>query len=257
MAIALGMQPSPNGLPDRQPRRRPAHWEGTGFGRILVAEDEPRISSFIERGLAANGFTTEVADSGDEALALARSGRFDLVILDVGLPKMDGFEVLRELRQACATVPVVILTASQSVRDTVAGLDGGADDYITKPFRFDELLARVRLRLRNERTTDATDMISVGDMKLDLRGRRAIVDGVDVDLSVRELAMAEMFFRHAGQVLSRAQLLDVVWGYDFDPGSNIVDVYVGYLRRKLGKHRISSLRGMGYRLERDAKITAA
>jgi DNA-binding response OmpR family regulator len=239
--------------------RRPSRpaWEGAAFGRILVAEDEPRISSLLERGLAANGFTTEVADRGDEALALARSGRFDLVILDVGLPKLDGLEVLRELRQASDTVPVVILTARGSVKDTLAGLDCGADDYITKPFRFEELLACVRLCLRGDRTTDATGTISVGDMSLDLRAKRAIVDGVETNLTARELAMAEAFFRHAGQVLSSAQLVVAVWGHDFDPGSNFVGVYVGYLRRKLGKDRISTVRGLGYRLETDAKVTAA
>jgi DNA-binding response OmpR family regulator len=236
---------------------RPAAWEGAAPSRILVAEDEPRIASLLERGLAASGFTTEVAESGDEALALARSGRFDLVILDVGLPRMDGLEVLRELRQASETIPVVILTARGSMKDTVAGLEGGADDYITKPFRFEELLACVRLCLRGERTIDATGTISVGDMSLDLRAKRAIVDGVEIDLTAREFAMAEAFFRHAGQVLSTAQLLDAVWGLDFDPGSNFVGVYVGYLRRKLGKDRISTVRGLGYRLENDARITAA
>jgi two-component system, OmpR family, copper resistance phosphate regulon response regulator CusR len=154
MTVVPGLHSSLNGVPDRQSRRP---------DRILIVEDEPRIVSFLQRGLAANGFATEVADSGDEALALARSGRFDLVILDIGLPKMDGFQVLRELRQARHTLPIVILTASGSVRDTIAGLDSGADDYITKPFRFEELLARVRLCLRSEPTADATDTLGVGD----------------------------------------------------------------------------------------------
>jgi DNA-binding response OmpR family regulator len=222
---------------------------------ILIAEDEVRISSFLERGLSANGFTTEVAESGDEALRLALTGRFDLVILDLGLPKLDGFEVLRELRHVNEELPVVILTAREDVRDTVAGFEGGADDYITKPFRFQELLARVRVRLRSERNAAATS-IRVGDAKLDLRTKQVLVDGRVIDLSAREFAMAEAFFRHPGQVLSREQLLDLVWGYAFDPGSNIVDVYVGYLRRKLGKHRISSLRGMGYRLEQEPRAKA-
>jgi two-component system, OmpR family, copper resistance phosphate regulon response regulator CusR len=219
------------------------------MSRILVAEDERRISAFLERGLTANGFTVEIAERGDEALELARSDRFDLVILDLGLPAMDGFDVLRELRRVNGHVPVVILTARENIRDTVAGLEGGADDYITKPFRFQELLARVRLRLRSERVAETTT-IRVGDMKLDLRTKQVTVGGQTVDLSAREFAMAEAFFRHAGQVLSREQLLDLVWGYAFDPGSNIVDVYVGYLRKKLGKQRITSLRGMGYRLEK-------
>jgi two-component system, OmpR family, copper resistance phosphate regulon response regulator CusR len=223
---------------------------------ILIAEDEERISSFLERGLTASGFTTETAVTGDEALRLARTGRFDLVILDLGLPNLDGFEVLRELRSEDEELPVVILTARENVRDTVAGFEGGADDYMTKPFRFQELLARVRVRLKSERNAAVTS-IRVGDMKLDLRTKQVVVGGKDIDLSAREFAMAESFFRHPGQVLSREQLLDLVWGYAFDPGSNIVDVYVGYLRRKLGKERIASVRGMGYRLEKDAGSSAA
>jgi two-component system copper resistance phosphate regulon response regulator CusR len=223
--------------------------------RILIAEDERPISAFLERGLTANGFTVEIAERGDHALALARSDRFDLVILDLGLPHMDGFDVLRELRKVNERVPVVILTARENVRDTVAGLEGGADDYITKPFRFQELLARVRLRLRGERAAEATTL-RVGDLKLDLRTKQVVVAGDEIDLSAREFAMAEAFFRHPGQVLSREQLLDLVWGYAFDPGSNIVDVYVGYLRKKLGKHRITSVRGMGYRLEKESRTRA-
>jgi DNA-binding response OmpR family regulator len=218
------------------------------MSRILIVEDEERIASFVEKGLRANGFTTSVAADGDSGLALAGSGRFDLVVLDIGLPGMDGFQVLRELRRAGSRVPVVMLTARDDVQDTVAGLEGGADDYITKPFRFEELLARVRVRLRGERAPEET-VLTAGGASLDLRTRRLSADGDDVDLSAREFALAEMFFRHPGQVLSREQLLSNVWGYDFDPRSNIVDVYVGYLRKKLGKARISSVRGMGYRLE--------
>jgi len=224
--------------------------------RILIAEDERPISAFLERGLISNGFTVEIAERGDEALELARSDRFDLVILDLGLPGMDGFDVLREFRRVNGRVPVVILTARENVRDTVAGLEGGADDYITKPFRFQELLARIRLRLRGERAREATT-IRVGDLKLDLRTKQVVVEGKEIDLSAREFAMAETFFRHPGQVLSREQLLDLVWGYAFDPQSNVVDVYVGYLRKKLGKDRITSVRGMGYRLEKEPGPRAA
>jgi two-component system, OmpR family, copper resistance phosphate regulon response regulator CusR len=216
--------------------------------RILIAEDEARITSFLEKGLRANGFTTAVAADGHEAVALAGSGDFDLLILDLGLPGRDGFDVLGELRGRGSKIPVVILTARDSVRDTVAGLEGGADDYITKPFSFEELLARVRLRLRGERAPEET-VLEAGGASLDLRTRRLAVGDVSADLSAREFALAEMFFRHPGQVLSREQLLSHVWGYDFDPRSNVVDVYVGYLRRKLGKDRIASVRGMGYRLE--------
>jgi DNA-binding response OmpR family regulator len=224
--------------------------------RILIAEDEARIASFLEKGLRANGFSTQVSAEGEEAFRLARSGKFDLLILDLGLPGKDGFDVLRELRKEGVQLPVVILTARDSVAETVAGLEGGADDYVTKPFRFEELLARVRVRLRGERAAEPT-VLRVDEAALDLRTRQAIVEGSTVDLSAREFALAELFFRHPGQVLSREQLLSHVWGYDFDPGSNIVDVYVGYLRRKLGKKRITSVRGMGYRLEKASHRSAS
>jgi DNA-binding response OmpR family regulator len=219
------------------------------MSRILIAEDEARIASFLEKGLRANGFTTSVVADGRDALAEAASGRYDLLILDLGLPGKDGFSVLDELRAAGSRLPVVILTARDSVRDTVAGLEGGADDYIAKPFRFEELLARVRVRLRGDHAPEET-VLQVGSVALDLRTRRIETDGESADLSAREFALAEMFFRHPGQVLSREQLLSHVWGYDFDPRSNVVDVYVGYLRKKLGKDAIASVRGMGYRLER-------
>jgi two-component system, OmpR family, copper resistance phosphate regulon response regulator CusR len=246
VATAVGPRSTPDGL-DRD-HRRPS-WDGAELARILVAEDEPRISSFLERGLAMNGFATDVVETGDGALELARSGRFDLLILDVGLPNMDGFEVLRELRRARVSIPVVILTARETVREDDAAHERA--DYIAKPFRFADLLECVRHRLLDERRSAEPTTIAVGDMMLDLRTRQAIVDGLRTDLSAREFAMAETFFRHAGEILTREQLLDLVWGYDYDRSSNIVDVYVGYLRRKLGKHRISSLRGMGYRLEKD------
>jgi two-component system, OmpR family, copper resistance phosphate regulon response regulator CusR len=167
----------------------------------------------------------------------------------VGLPELDGFEVLRELRRAGSPLPIVMLTARDDVTDTVAGLEGGADDYVTKPFRFEELLARIRVRLRGERAPTATKL-ELDGLTLDLRTRQVQVDGKDVELSAREFALAELFFRHPGQVLSREQILSGVWGYDFDPGSNVVDVYVGYLRKKIGRERITAVRRMGYRLER-------
>ena len=170
------------------------------MSNILIAEDEERIYSFLERGLSANGFTTQIAVTGDEALELARSGRFDLVILDIGLPNMDGFEVLHELRRDNDRLPVVILTARENVRDTVAGFEGGADDYITKPFSFEELLARVRVRLRGDRSPEPT-VLSVGDAALDLRTRQAVVGEEIVNLSAREFALADAFIRHPGQVL--------------------------------------------------------
>jgi DNA-binding response OmpR family regulator len=215
--------------------------------RILIAEDEHRIAAFLERGLRSNGFTATTVADGEAAYDYARSGQFDLLILDIGLPRVDGFTVLRRLREASVDIPVVILTARDSVRDTVAGLESGADDYIAKPFAFEELLARVRLRLRADRTPEPT-MLRVGSLTLDLRTRRAHVEDRAVELTTREFALAEVFFRHPEQVLSREQLLSGAWGFDFDPGSNVVDVYVRYLRRKLGAERIETVRGTGYRL---------
>jgi DNA-binding response OmpR family regulator len=216
--------------------------------KILIAEDEERIVSFLEKGLRANGYATEVAMDGEEALRLARSGAFDLLILDLGLPVRDGFDVLRQLRDENRRLPVVILTARDTVGDTVEGLESGADDYIPKPFRFDELLARVRARLRGERAAEPT-VLRVGDAILDLNTRQVLLGGKAIDLSAREFALAEAFFRDPGRVLTRQRLLSEVWGFESHPTSNIVDVYVGYLRRKLGENRIASVRGRGYRFE--------
>jgi two-component system, OmpR family, copper resistance phosphate regulon response regulator CusR len=216
--------------------------------RILIAEDEARLASFLEKGLRSNGFVTTVASDGPTALALASDDDFDLLILDLGLPGLDGMTILRTLRAQGRRLPVVILSARDDVADKVAGLEHGADDYVPKPFRFEELLARVRVRLRSEGTAEQT-VLRAGELALDLRTRRATVHGRTVELSAREFTMLEVFLRHPGQVLAREQLLSHVWGYDYDPGSNVVDVYVGYLRRKLGRGRIMTVRGMGYALE--------
>ena len=214
---------------------------------ILIAEDEQRIALFVDKGLRAAGFATVVVSDGVSALEAARTGGHSLLLLDVGLPGIDGFEVLRTLRAEGSALPVIILTARTSVEDTVAGLEGGANDYIPKPFRFDELLARVRLRLRDA-TAQVTTTLSRGDLTLDVITRRALVGDTEIDLSAREFALAEEFLLHAAEVLTREQLLSRVWGLDFDPGSNVVDVYVRYLRTKLGADRIETVRGMGYRL---------
>ena len=219
---------------------------------ILIIEDEARIAGFIAKGLKAAGYTSHQTTSGAEGATLAVHGNFDLVILDVGLPDIDGFEVLERIRGQGVSVPVIMLTARSSVADRVAGLEGGADDYMPKPFSFEELLARIRLRLRSESTgqgapANVTHLRHNG-LTLDFRTRRAEVDGVWIDLSAREFTLAETFLRNPGQVLSREQLLSNVWGFDFDPGSNVVDVYVRYLRGKLGKDRFETVRGMGYRL---------
>jgi DNA-binding response OmpR family regulator len=217
---------------------------------ILIVEDEPRIASFIQKGLRSQGFTTTVIADGQYVLDVLQNGTFDLLILDLGLPGKDGFQVLEELRGQGEDLPVIILSARSDIHDKVAGLEGGADDYVTKPFRFEELLARVRLRLRSARPVrDAQEFTLIaGNVILNLRTRQVKIGDRLIELPAREFAMAEMFCRHPGQVISREQLLDYVWGYDYNPGSNIVDVYVGYLRKKLGSKVIETVRGMGYRL---------
>lgn len=218
------------------------------MSQILIVEDEPRISSFVAKGLRAAGLTSSIAETGHEGFTQALDGEHELIILDLGLPDEDGFSVLRRLRAAQITTPVIILTARGSVEDTVAGLQNGADDYMAKPFHFDELLARVRLRLRAEDNAPEVSSLTHENLHMDLLRRRVTVDSTEVDLSAREFALAEAFLRNPGQVLSREQLLSRVWGYDFDPGSNVVDVYVRYLRNKLGSARFETVRGFGYRL---------
>jgi DNA-binding response OmpR family regulator len=217
------------------------------MARILIAEDEARIASFLEKGLRANGFTTLIVGDGPTAASAARDADFDLVILDLGLPRQDGLAVLTEIRRRGDRLPVIVLTARETVPDRVAGLEGGADDYVTKPFSFEELLARIRVQLRDA-GTDETTLLRAGSITLDLRTRRATVDGRSVELTSREYGLLEVLLRHPDQVLSREQLLSHVWGYDFDPGSNVVEVYVRYLRKKLGDDVIETVRGMGYRL---------
>ncbi len=220
------------------------------MARILIVEDEQRIAAFLDKGLRSEGHLTTVVGDGQSAVDLILQDDHDLVILDIGLPGLDGFGVLDQVRSQGSRVPVIVLTARDSVGDTVSALDGGADDYMPKPFRFAELIARVRVRLRQAGaapTGHAPDVIEAGGVRLDLRSRRAAVDGEEVELSAREFTLAEIFMLNPGNVLSREQLLDHAWGYDFDPGSNVVDVYVGYLRRKLGAGRIETVRGVGYR----------
>jgi DNA-binding response OmpR family regulator len=216
------------------------------MNRVLVADDELRITAFIEKGLRKHGFTTLAAHDGAEAVRLARDEDFDLLILDLGLPHADGFEVLAEIRGRGERLPVIVLTARDELDSTVRGFDSGADDYLTKPFRFDELLARVRARLRDPGPAAAT-VFRAGGVKLDLQTRHAHVGGTEVALSSREFALAQTLMTHPGAVLSREQLLSRVWGYHYDGGSNVVKVYIRYLRRKLGTDTIETIRGSGYR----------
>jgi DNA-binding response OmpR family regulator len=216
------------------------------MARILIAEDDPLIGSFLEKGFRAHGFSTLVADDGERAQHLSLTEEFDLLILDMGLPERDGFHVLQELRSRGKTLPVLVLTG-RSERDVVACLEAGADDYMRKPFHFEELLARVRTRLRS-RGTEEPNVLSAGEVRLDLRTRRATVRERTVNLTSREFMLLETLLRHPDQVLSREQLLSHVWGYFFDPATNLVNVYISSLRKKLGADIIESVRGVGYRL---------
>jgi DNA-binding response OmpR family regulator len=216
--------------------------------KLLVIEDEERVASFIAKGLKAGGHAVLLARTGQQGLAMAAEPDLDAVVLDLGLPDIDGTEVLRRLRARDDTVPVLVLTARGEVGDRVRGLDLGADDYLIKPFAFDELLARLRARLRVRDRQDPVEL-RAGAVTLNLRTRRARVADREVDLSAREFALLEAFLRHPGQVLAREQLLSQVWGLAFDPESNVVDVYVRHLRRKLGDGVIATVRGMGYRLQ--------
>jgi DNA-binding response OmpR family regulator len=215
--------------------------------RILIVEDEARLASFLEKGLRSSGFATTVVGDGAAASAVATDEDFDLVILDLGLPGKDGLAVLRDLRRQGTRVPVIVLTARSDPHDRVTGLEAGADDYLAKPFHFEELVARVRARLRGGGSAGEQTQLRVGEVSLDLRTRWASVGGETVELSAREFELLRTFLQHPEQVLSREQLLARVWGYDYDPGSNVVDVYVGYLRKKMGAEKFETVRGVGYR----------
>jgi DNA-binding response OmpR family regulator len=213
---------------------------------VLVVQDDARIASFIKRGLEADGFAVRTASDGADGLTLTESSDFDLIILDLLLPTVTGEEFLTRLRETGSAVPVIVLTAKDAISDRVANLDAGADDYVTKPFSFAELLARVRARLRSSNQTDSTT-ISHGRVTIDVLAREAEIDGRSVELTSREFTLLETLMHHPGQVLSQPQLIDQVWGYDHDTRSNVVEVYIGYLRRKLDPAVIETVRGAGYR----------
>src|SRR5438270_13992296 len=219
--------------------------------KVLVVEDEPAIADFIERGLRAEGYAVEVASDGAAGEARALADGFDLVVLDLMLPGRSGLEILEAIRESDARLPVILLTARDTVEDKVAGLDSGATDYVTKPFSFDELTARVRAHLRRPAQLDST-VLSAAGIEMDLLSRDVRFGDRSVRLSAREFDLLAYFMRHPNQVLSREQILSAVWGYDFDPRTNVVEVYSGYLRRKLGSDErpapIETMRSVGYRL---------
>ncbi|YAL82450.1 response regulator transcription factor [Dermacoccaceae bacterium W4C1] len=216
--------------------------------RILIAEDEAHLARFIDRGLRRAGYETVLAEDGLTALEHASGGGVDLVVLDVGLPRMDGFTVLKMIRGVDTDLPVILCTARDSAADKVAGLEGGADDYLAKPYTFAELLARIKLRLRPRVTSVTESLIERGDLTIDPNRREVRVADQLIELSAREFTLLSTLAEHSGQVLSRYQILERVWG-ETESASNVVDVYIGYLRNKLGAERIKTVRGVGYRFD--------
>ena len=220
--------------------------------RILIAEDATRIASFISKGLTAKGYSVSHVADGAEVIPTLNKGKFDLLVLDIGLPNKDGLAILEELRGTGNEIPVIVLTARDSIDATLASFQGGADDFMPKPFSFDELVARIERRIRTSPSNSAKapdSSLSVGSVTLDLLSRQVVSGGKEFELTAREFTMLELLMRNAGQVISREQLLSRVWGLDHDPGSNVVDVYVRYLRQKLGSNSIETVRGLGYRFQ--------
>jgi two-component system, OmpR family, response regulator len=222
--------------------------------RVLIVEDEVKMAGLIRRGLRHEGYAADVATKGEDALWMAAATEYDAIVLDVMLPGLDGFEVCRRLRSAGQWSPVLMLTARDSVRDRVAGLDGGADDYLTKPFSYAELLARLRALVRRGPVERPTEL-RAGDLRLDPAGHRVWRDDDEIQLSSKELAILEAFMRHPEEVLSRFQLLEHAWDYTYENRSNIVDSYVRFLRQKIdkpfGTDSIETVRGAGYRFKED------
>jgi two-component system OmpR family response regulator len=223
--------------------------------RILVIEDEPKMAALLRRGLTEEGYAVDVVRSGTDGIWAATENPYDAIVLDVMLPDIDGFEVCRRLRKADRWAPVVMLTARDAVRDRVAGLDAGADDYLTKPFSFGELFARIRALLRRG-AAERPSVLRVGDLTLDPAEHRVARGDIEVRLTAKEFALLEYLMRRAGEVLSRTRLIEHVWDFGYDGDSNVVDVYVRYLRDKIdrpfGRASIQTIRGSGYRLRTDA-----
>jgi two-component system OmpR family response regulator len=215
--------------------------------RILVVEDVVKLANVLRRGLTEEGYAVDVANNGQDGVWLATENPYDAIVLDVMLPDTDGFEVCRTLRESGRWAPVLMLTAKDAVTDRVRGLDAGADDYLTKPFSFDELLARIRALLRRGPTERPT-VLRAGDLEMDPAKRRVSRGDVEIELTPREFSLLECFMRAPGEVLSRTKLIEHVWDFAYDGDSNVVDVYVRYLRQKLGRSTIETVRGAGYRL---------
>ena len=218
--------------------------------RVLIVEDDAKLAATICRGLRAEGIVADVAERGEDALWMAASTEFDALLLDVLLPGIDGFETCRRLREQRVWTPIIMLTARDSVEDRVQGLDQGADDYLVKPFALTELLARLRAVGRRG-PVERPVVLAVGDLRLDPRTQQAWRGETEIALSAKEFALLECFMRHPGEVLSHLQLLDHGWGYEYENRSNVVEVYVRYLRQKIGVGAIETVRGVGYRLRKD------
>ena len=222
--------------------------------RVLVVEDEPKLAALVARALREEGHPTDVAGRGEDALWMAEAAPYDAIVLDVMLPDFDGFEVLRQLRERRVWIPVLMLTARDGISDRVDALDSGADDYLTKPFSFDELLARIRAVVRRGPVERPT-LLTAGDLTLDPAARRVFRGDVEIELSTREFAVLELLLRRAGQTLSRVQVIEGAWDMAFESRSNVVDVYMRYLRDKVdrpfGRTSIETIRGVGYRLRKD------
>ena len=220
--------------------------------RILVVEDERKVASFIKRGLEEEGYAVDIAADGDEGLAMGLQDIYDVIVLDIRLPKRDGLQVLKGLRQEKVMTPVLLLTVRATIEDKVLGLDAGADDYLTKPFAFQELVARVRALLRRRPAADPT-VLQVADLVLDPSRRSVSRGGEKIELTPREFALLDYFMRHPGRVLTRTMIAEHVWDYDFDTSTNVIDVYVNYLRRKIDAGRepklLHTVRGVGYVLK--------
>lgn len=220
--------------------------------RILVVEDEKKVAGFIRQGLEEEGYAVDVASDGEEGLAMSLNGVQDLIILDIGLPKMSGLQVLQELRKRNHTAPVLLLTVRATIEDKVLGLDSGADDYLAKPFAFQELLARVRALLRR-RAERVPAVLTLADLTLDPAKHAVFRGGKKIELTSKEFALLDYFMRNPGRVLTRTMILEHVWDYDFDTGTNVVDVYVNYLRKKIDSDRepklVHTIRGVGYVLK--------